>query len=153
MQIEYGTTQHIPLLLDNGQFATEEITNDGGYLDALIFGRFYTNVGHSGVGVQIYGYGSLTGNIYTGMWDYLHGAATSGSFNDFGLTSPMLLKGVTTGSGQHLFIGPVSVARGFGGILPYKWGLKIYQLQFNGTKSVFGGGDIFYMPITYTGNV
>ena len=150
MQISYGTTQQVTLYLNNGHFATSEIVNTEGYVDVLVFAKLNTGSSHLGIGVDIYAYGSLTGVHYTGYGNYLNGTVTSGFFNDFGMTSPKVLHGWVNSSGQQLYLGPISIARAFGGILPQRWGLKVYQIKFSGSNSYFTSGEIYYRGITFS---
>ena len=149
--LSYGTSTALTMTLASlassataGWQSTAVDNVTPGYVDALLQVRFKLATGTPSVDqvVYLYVYGSEDGTNYT---DAITG--TSGALTLRNPTNMTLLANYVVQSGGLTFVGaPISVALGFTGIMPRKWGVVIKNttgLAFTATA-----GD---HAVTYTG--
>lgn len=155
-KIKYATASALtwtPESLANGSYDASAVVDNTSnlYADVLVGGKITTGASPSSGGVlTIYAYGSWDGTNYT--------AGVSGSDGgtpNAGEESLIQLYRVATivvdATSNHTYEwGPVSLAQVFGGVMPPKWGLAVYNGSGVALNATGGNHETKYTGVTYT---
>jgi len=140
-----------PASLASGSYDGSLAINNGSdkYGDVTV-GGFITagTTPTSGKKIDIFAYGSWdAGTTYTaGM------PGTDGGTPDTGEEDQLVHLGtiIIDGTSDHRYeYGPFSIAAAFGGIVPEKWGLAVYQDTAKALNATAGNHEAKYTGITY----